>query len=199
MQRPLKLLIAGLVVIAVVAVWFIFRPGTETVVMNLVTDLPAAKERRPAPEVFSVVTATLDGEERQAILIKDPAAPQLGLAGSRVRWELTVPENAWLGFSLGVMPEGWTVPGDGVLFRIGVSDMSPDGYDEVLSITVNPYANSTDRRWQHLTVDLSPYAGQRVELILNTNSSPPAAPGAPPRDDRQGDLALWGAPRIFVR
>ena len=190
MQRPLKLLIVGLVIVGGVIAWMMARPSNETLFMDLVTELPTAKARQPTPEIFSVVTATLEGETKQAIHPKGP---------SRVKWELTVPDDAWFAFSLGLMPEAWTVAGDGVLFRVGVSDMTPDGYEELFSSTVNPHANPGDRRWYDLTLDLSPYAGKRVELILNTNSSPPPAPGGAPRDDQAGDLALWGAPRIIVR
>lgn len=190
MQRPVKLLIAGLVIVGGVVAWMLSRPLNENLFLDLVAELPAAKERRPTPDVFTVVTATLGDETRQAIHVKQP---------SRVKWELTVPDNAWFAFSLGLMPEAWTVAGDGVLFRVGISDMTPDGYEELFSSTINPYANAGDRRWQHLTIDLSPYAGKRVELILNTNSSPPSPPGIEPRNDQAGDLALWGAPRIIIR
>jgi hypothetical protein len=166
MQRPLKLLIAGLVVIAAFAAWMMFRSGDETVVRNLVTDLPNAKARRPNPEAFEVINATLAGESLQAIHAKEP---------SRLIWDITVPDNAWFAFSLGLKEESWTTKGDGVLFMIGVSDQVQ--YDELLSLTVNPFNNEADRRWIHLTVDLSPYAGKTVELILNTRSSPPPAPG----------------------
>jgi hypothetical protein len=190
MQRPLKLLILGLVIVAGVVAWILFRATDEQLVMDLVAELPAAKARRPTPDAFSVVTATLADETREAIHVAQ---------ASRLIWEITVPDNAWLAFSIGLQPEAWTVPGDGVLFMVGVSDMGPDGYEEVFSSTVNPYANPGDRRWHHLTVDLSPYAGKHVELILNTRSSPPPPPGAPQPNDQAGDLALWGAPRVIVR
>jgi hypothetical protein len=45
-------------------------------------------------------------------------------------------------------------------------------------------------------VDLSEYSGETIELFFNTNASPPSPPG---RDDRSGDLALWGAPRVVAR
>jgi hypothetical protein len=188
MQRPLKLLIAGLVVIAAFAAWMVLRQGGETVVRNFVTDLPNAKDRRPSPQVFSVVSATLAGETLDAISVDLP---------SRVKWDVTVPDNAWFAFSLGLKEEAWKIKGDGVLFQIGVSDNVQ--YDELLSITVNPFGNESDRRWMHLTVDLSPYAGKTVELILNTYASPPPAPGTPPQADASGDLDLWGHPRIITR
>ena len=43
-------------------------------------------------------------------------------------------------------------------------------------------------------VDLSAYAGEDVDLIFGTN---PSEPGK--GDNRDNDLALWGAPRVVVR
>jgi hypothetical protein len=43
-------------------------------------------------------------------------------------------------------------------------------------------------------VDLSGYAGEEMDIILNTVAS---GPGAPP-DDR-GDMPLWGAPEVVRR
>jgi hypothetical protein len=45
-------------------------------------------------------------------------------------------------------------------------------------------------------VDLSEYSGETVDLYFNTNASPPHPPG---HDDRHGDLALWGEPRVVAR
>ena len=188
MQRPLKLLIAGLVIVGVVMAWMMLRPGDETLVRNLTTDLASAKEHKPTRDAFSVVNATIAGESLEAIHVT---------GNSRIKWDITVPDNAWFAFSLGLMEEAWTVKGDGVLFMIGVSDLVQ--YEELLSLVVNPFGNEADRRWLHLTVDLSPYAGKTVELILNTRTSPAPAPGTPQQSDANGDLALWGRPRIVVR
>jgi hypothetical protein len=188
MQRPIKLLIAGLVIIGLVAAWMMLRPGNETVVRSFVTDLGNAKEPRPGPDAFSAVSATLAGETLEAIHV---------VGNSRIKWDVTVPDDAWFAFSLGLKEEAWTMKGDGVLFMIGASDGIQ--YDELLSLVVNPFGNESDRRWLHLTVDLSPYAGKTVELILNTRASPPPAPGTVQQNDANGDLALWGNPRLIVR
>ena len=67
--------------------------------------------------------------------------------------------------------------------------------DELLSLVVNPYGNPSDRGWQPLVLDLSPFAGENVDLVFNTYASPP--PNT--ERDRSGDAALWGAPRIVIR
>ena len=67
-------------------------------------------------------------------------------------------------------------------------------FEKLFEQTLNPFANPSERRWIPVTVDLSAYAGEEMEVILNTRR---AAAGQPP-DDRD-DLPLWGAPEIVRR
>jgi arylsulfatase A-like enzyme len=77
-------------------------------------------------------------------------------------------------------------------------------------------AGADARRWLDLDVDLSPWAGQSVELVLRTSTDRPAAderPWTPPRtDDKTADggateptvtppmsLAFWGAPVVVAK
>ena len=62
---------------------------------------------------------------------------------------------------------------------------------------MNPYGNPADRDWHDVSLDLSDHAGTAVELIFNTRSS--WSPQGMAKDDQNGDLALWGAPRITAR
>ena len=165
----------------------------ERVVVDLVEAFPTALQR-PSPEVFEVLQATIKGETRPAILVKTP------VLGSRITWKVEVPPSGWLKVGAAVREDAWTVAGDGVMFYIGISyNKSGQGtYEELTSFLVNPYGNPADREWHDVTVDLGPHAGTAVELIFNTRSSY-SPPGAPPRDDRNGDFALWGAPRITAR
>jgi hypothetical protein len=65
--------------------------------------------------------------------------------------------------------------------------------DELLSLTVNPSGNPADKLWHDLTLDLSKYAGKRVELRLVTQASPTNRMA-----DTNGDFLVWGQPRIVV-
>jgi hypothetical protein len=76
-----------------------------------------------------------------------------------------------------------------VVFRIGVSDGRT--YYELLTRHVNPYDAPDDRRWIPVTVDLRPFAGKAVDIIFNTDPSPPGVPA-----DGRNDLALWGEPTV---
>jgi len=130
-----------------------------------------------------VTDATLNGETRRAIFTEAP---------SRIIWRVTLPEDGWLRVAVGMKPEAWEQEGDGVQFRIGVSDGRQ--YEPLLTQLVNPVANAGDRRWIPIMLDLSAFGGESVELIFNTDNS---AEGRGP--DARADLALWGAPEVVVR
>jgi hypothetical protein len=177
--------LAGLaVVVALVAFWMLRRNGT-TVATDLVAMLPEAVKRstwdQPGDEPFTVKSVTLAGEAHQAIF----APPH-----ARIRWKVEVPRRGTLEFYYGVREDGWTGEGNGVQFRVGISDGRT--YEEYLREVVHPQARVRDRRWLSATIDLSAYEGQLVELNFNTD------PG-PPKDDqdRRHDFALWGEPRII--
>jgi hypothetical protein len=179
-----SLLIAAVVLIPV-AYW-LWRDTGSGVGIDLVEALPAAEKRtnRPIEENFTVLDQTIAAETRRAIF----AHPH-----SRITWRLTLPRDAWLRVWLGLKPEAWDQEGDGVLFRIGISDTR--NYDEVLNQMVDPFANADDRRWIPVELDLSAYAGQQVEIIFNTNPSGPEKK----KGDTRNDLAVWGAPEIYIR
>ncbi|MFI5178002.1 MAG: hypothetical protein ACHQO8_05550 [Vicinamibacterales bacterium] len=180
--------VGAVVVVAAGLAFWLARSGGERVSIDLVQEFPNAKTKRPTAEVFSVVDATISGVTRKSIFTKDP---------SRVAWHFTVPQDAWLRVSLGIQEQGWTMPGDGVVFQIVITDGKAS--EELLRLRVNPYQEPSDREWKDLTLDLSPHAGESVDLIFNTLASADPAPGQPFKDDRNGDFALWGAPRVVVK
>ena len=155
--------------------------GSGTVVADLVEHLPNAAQRRPNPEVFTVGDVTIGGRTLKSIGVSQ---------ASRIVWLEKVPAHAWLEVNLGVRVAAWSLTGEGVLFLIAVSHAGK--YDELVSLIVNPFGNSADRQWYPLMLDLSPYAGQEVEVIFNTR----AGVGNATPDN---DLAVWGAPSIVTR
>jgi len=181
MKRPLPLILIG-VVVAAAAGYFWLRSGSERVAVDLVAQFPSAKDKRPKPESFAQSTVSLAGVSHPSIEVKEP---------SRIIWNVTLPEKAMLGVSLGLLEKAWTMDGDGVQFRIGVS--TGGRYDELVSLVIDPFHNPNDRGWHDLMLDLSEYSGENVDVIFNTNSS------LPPNDNRNGDFPVWGAPRIIVQ
>jgi hypothetical protein len=175
MKRSSWIIAGAVAAVVAVLAWVLLRPRPERVTIDLIDQFPNAVEKRPTPDVFSIVNATLAGQEKRAIFVK---------VSSRIAWKVTVPRNAWLDVSAGLLEDGWTTPGDGVLFRVSAND------DELLNVDINPYGNPADRRWQDFMLDLSEYAGETVNIFLKTNA------GTPGHNDTNGDLAVWGEPRI---
>lgn len=184
MKRPVWLLIG--VVLAVGVAWFALRlGGGGDLRVDLVEQFASAKDKRPNPETFEVVDATLGDDTRRAILAK---------ASSRLVYSVQVPDDGELRVGIGLLESAWTIPGDGVLFRILIAAGGPQ--EEVLNIVVNPFGDPNARSWHDLTIDLSEYSGETIDLFFNTNASPPSQP---PVNDTNGDLAVWGAPGVYAR
>ncbi len=184
MSRNRAVLTAIVLVIVIIAGWWLFRRGGGPGAVDLIAQFDTA-ERRPDPKMFQVGDVDLNGESRKAIAV----APALG---TRIIWRVRIPDDGWLRVAVGIKPEAWEQEGDGVLFRVGVSDGRT--YEPLFSQHVAPFANKGDRKWIPVMVDLSAYAGEEMQVIFNTNSSEPGK-----GDDQRGDLALWGSPEIFVR
>jgi hypothetical protein len=171
--------VVGAVALAVIVGWSALRSRHETVVPDLVSELPNVVFVLPDLSAYSVRNITITGETKRSIYFEE---------GSRLAWRLTVPDNAWLSTSFGMTEDAWSIAGgDGVVFRVTVFD------DELLTVWLNPLDRPEDRRWEHAMVDLSEYAGQTVDLYLKTNAAPPGS------SNQIGDHSAWGEPRVVVR
>lgn len=148
----------------------------------LVDRFPEARKRSTLPEAeaFSVNDVVIAETTRRAIYARPPA---------RMTWTVEIPEGARFEAHLGLREEAWDRPGDGVVFRVGISD--GEKYTELLARQVNPHGVADERGWVAVSADLSAFGGRTVELILNTDHSPPGQP-----THTAGDLAVWGEPEI---
>jgi hypothetical protein len=177
--------LAVLVIVVAAAAFFLLRKGGSTVALDLISRLPEAQKQtawaEPGDAPFTLKDVTLAGETHKAIF----APPH-----SRIRFKVEVPRRGTLEFYYGLREDAWTAEGNGVQFRVGVSDGRT--YEEYLREVVNPRDRERDRRWLSATVDLSAYEGQLVEINFNTDPGPPKDAG-----DRRNDFALWGEPRII--
>jgi len=147
-------------------------------VVSFVDDFAQAVEKRPTNATISVSDVTLAGQTKRAIV-----AP----GSSRIAWTVTIPEHAWLLVSGGLREEAWTTKGDGVVFRISMND------DEVLNMVIDPFGDTAARRWNDFEIDLSEFAGETMNVFLKTFPSPPGS------NDTNGDMPVWGEPRIITR
>lgn len=102
---------------------------------------------------------TINGED-EVVLFQHPI--------SSLSYDLTPDEDSrFLLFKLAMDPEVWRPDrGDGVSFTVSAR---VDGTEEVLfSQWVDPKNNPDDRRWIDAAVDLSPYLGRPMTLVLST-------------------------------
>ena len=182
MKGNRAVLTAVVLLVLLVAGWWLFKRSHRGPSIDLIATFASA-QKKPAGGTFDVVDADLNGDKKRAIFTMPP---------SRMIWKVRVPDNGWLMLSLGMKPESWDNEGDGVLFRIGVSDGHT--FEDLLTQHIDPFHNKADRRWIPVAVDLSAYAGEEVEVIFNTNVSVPGKP-----DDARNDTALFATPEIVIR
>lgn len=180
-------IIAILVIVALALALYFMRRGSDGVaVINLVELFPSAVPASTLDKAQALKVQVLDvgGDSRSAIFMHPT---------SRLTYkDVLIPDDAWLRTWVALDPAMWDKGGDGVLFRFGVSDGR--SYEEFVNLVVDPANNPNDRRWQPVVVDLSAFAGMRVDLIFNTNSGPPGRPSG-----EQFDWAYWGSPEIIVQ
>jgi hypothetical protein len=182
MKGNRAVLTAIVVVVLIIAGWWLFKRSNRAAAIDLISTFDSAT-KKPAQGVFQIVDLDLNGEKKHAIFTEAP---------TRMTWKVKIPDDGWIKASLGMKPETWDKEGDGVYFRIGVSDGRT--FEDLLTLNVDPFHNKADRRWIPVIVDVSQYAGEEVEVIFNTNNSMPGK-----GNDGRNDLALVGEPQIFIR
>ena len=123
---------------------------------------------------------TLQGQERRW-LYAHPA--------SEVTVTLTVPPRAWLEAALAMHPDSWEAPvGDGVRYSVAVQQSGDAEPQVIWQRFLNPRAHSWEREWNEVRVDLRPFAGQTVELVLRTDFAV----------ETSYDWAGWGTPIVVI-
>jgi arylsulfatase A-like enzyme len=103
------------------------------------------------------------GNQREALMTPPPA---------RVRFPVAAAPGMALRFSAGVdLPkERQGEEGGDVVFRVTVNGR------DVFEHVSNPVARRRDRRWTSGMVDLAPWAGRPVEVVLETRAADPSRP-----------------------
>ncbi len=117
----------------------------------------------PYVEDFGVSSITRDAITRRAIFAHAPAT---------LAFPVRVPDAGQLDFALTCLA------GERVAYRALVRAGAGEP-QELMSETVDDHA-----RWQQRTVDLSPWSGEEIELVLEATSDTPGA------------VAFWGAPIV---
>ena len=177
-------IVVAVVVIAAGLYWWMSRGGPSQGI-DLVEAFRAAEKRTPLDPsaAFSMEPQTIKGESKPSIYAHPP---------SRIIFhDIVVPEQARLELFLAIKEDAWPKGTDGVYFRVGVSHEGV--YKDLLTRNVDPYRVEGDKGWVPVSIDLSEYAGQTVNVVFNTQES---MPGRQP--NALYDFAIFGAPRIRV-
>jgi hypothetical protein len=151
--------------------------------LDLIDQLYAA-ELTPGSTIhdtFKLVQPEVGVERRTSLFAQSP---------SRVAWRVTVPPHGRLTAAVALHPGAWSLPGDGVVFRITAVDQGTA--TELFMLHVNPHSLAAHRAWVPVDVELDKFAGHTIELIFATE---PSLPGHEPNSAY--DWALWGSPRIL--
>lgn len=148
-------------------------------------------DKRGGP--FNVEFVDLDGDRRQAIFAHSP---------SRMIWRLRFAGHATLRTAIALRSETWNQPGDGVSFRIGISDGRR--FENLFAQHVDPQHRSADRRWIPVEVDLSAYGGWQWSLFYRPSERDwelifATDPGPERHSTTMWDWAVWAAPVIYER
>lgn len=129
----------------------------------------------------------LDGEVRE-VLAPGP--------GRWMEWEALVPSGARLVFDFASAPGMWVSHGDGTRFVVEVREGRRS--TRVLDRWISAFAVPEHRGWQSASVDLSAWAGRRVDLRLQIEPGPGAHGVFPASGDAGDDDPLFTVPRLVA-
>ena len=105
-------------------------------------------------------------------------------ASSRVRWALQPGRDAYFSF----VPLGST-NGCDCIYRVGIRE-SPDQLKELFQVATEPVGPIAPAA---VEIDLSAYAGRKIDLLLQIDGSSAHAP------DQPIPSVLWGSPAVYSR
>jgi hypothetical protein len=148
---------------------------------DLLAALPRAMIRTPKPELVKKGSLVVGGLRRDVVFMHPTSNATFP--------PVTISEGSWFEFGIGVSEEAWPKGGDGVVFSVSVR--KEDGkLARIFTRHVDPQHSDADRRWLDLSIPLRQFAGQKIQMVLETQVGP-AGDGA-------FDWAGWSRPRLFV-
>lgn len=141
----------------------------------------AAGENLSVPNTFDPKTADL---QVRVAMAAAPALASYDVVGA----PLVVPAGAVATAGMGIDEGAWSVDSGPVELHIGVVE---DGRETVLDRrTLDPARRTDDRRWVDVRVDLSAWAGRRVQLALRAVGADPTRP--------EPSLPVWADPIVLA-
>jgi hypothetical protein len=113
----------------------------------------------------------LQNQNDQRTVIYEPAVND---SKSELIFPISVPDSGALKFAIALAPQVWSPDkGDGVDFQVYVTPVdAPKNGQFLLDRYINPKINPSDRRWRNYLLDLSSWAGKKVNISLITDCGP---------------------------
>jgi hypothetical protein len=174
-------LLLGMLIYTLGSLWFL-RPDLfpQQGYYNFIANRHVT-ERLVDPDLLKVEEWEMMGETREVLFVHPTASGNTTLV-----YPVKVKPRTTLQAHLAVAPEAWTAEGDGVTFSVYVEDRA--GIHLVYSQYIDPKHHEQDRRWVPMQVDLTPFTGKLVRMILVVGSGPAG--------DTRYDWAGWGNPSL---
>lgn len=174
--------LAGLVIIYPIASIWVLRPALlpQRVWYDFIANRQVT-ERLVDPKLIKVERWEILGETRE-VLFAHPAPS----GSTALVYPVKIEPGTTFRAYLAVAPEAWSAAGDGVTFSVYVEDNA--GMHLRSNYYVDPKHQQQDMRWVPMQVDLSPFRGKLVRVILVTGSGPAG--------DQSYDWAGWGEPHL---
>ncbi len=137
--------------------------------------LNAEELPRQRGATFQAVEASIAGVRKTAI---NAHPPYQGISGDTFgEWTLSLPDSPHIRLEFDIGLQDGSAGSDGVTFIVAVQG------DEIFRQHYN------EQRWEHISLDLTPYRNQQAMLRWTTTPGP-VGNGA-------WDWAIWGTPKIF--
>lgn len=156
---------------------------TAVSLLDLVDRREIRKELEVPGEVdkyIHVIQVSIGGRTSRALFLHPK---------SSITFPLRIDEPLVLETAFALVPKAWEQGSDGVTFYVGVRPQGEYLIKYHVWYYLAPHFWEDYPEWRGVRVDLTPYQGTTIELILGTD------PG--PNNNPLYDWAVWKEPRIF--
>lgn len=120
-------------------------------------------------EWIYITTGTINKDERK-ILFEHPAVSAEDPTSTIIFKNINIAHNASIEFGIGIVESAWRHPGDGVEFELLIQ--SNEKTTSLYRKYIDPKNNLDDRMWFDEKIELTPYEGKSVNILLKTSAGP---------------------------
>jgi hypothetical protein len=151
------------------------RTGT---MVDLLKALPRATIQA-APASVHLIDVDMGSDKRPALFMHPQSSVEFP--------DVEVKTESVFVAGIGIRPDAWDKPGDGVDFTVSVRT-ADGGTADLFSHYLDAKRHQEHRGWVDVRVPLASYAGETIRIVLST--------GPGPAGDMDYDWAVWGEPAV---